>query len=109
YMYWSTGARDAAEGRTVFSKSGGGTRVGERLASPPVSIHSDPFYGGRECAPFVAAHSSGRDSSVFDNGLPAPRASWISDGVLGALHSSRFSAAKAELPVTPMVDNLIMD
>ena len=108
YMYWSAGARDAAEGRTVFSRPGGGTRVGERLASLPVSIFSDPSYPGLECAPFVVAHGSGRDSSVFDNGLPSPRASWISDGVLGALHSSRFSAAKAGLPVTPMVDNLIM-
>jgi predicted Zn-dependent protease len=109
YMYWSAGARDAAEGRTVFSRAGGGTRVGERLASLPVSIYSDPSYAGLECAPFVVAHSSGRDSSVFDNGLASGRASWISEGSLAALHSSRFSAAKAGLPVTPAVDNLIMD
>jgi predicted Zn-dependent protease len=121
YLYWSAGARDAAEGRTVFSKTasprpagpdrvpGGGTRVGERLASQPVSLYSDPSYRGLECAPFVAAHGSGRDSSVFDNGLPSGRAEWISDGTLGALYSSRFSAAKAGLPPTPMVDNLIMD
>jgi len=109
YMYWSAGARDAAEGRTVFSRAGGGTRVGERLASLPVSIYSDPSYAGLECAPFVVAHASGRDSSVFDNGLAAGRESWISEGSLSALHSSRFSAAKAGLPVTPAVDNLIMD
>jgi hypothetical protein len=35
---WSTctgsaGARDAGEGRTVFSKPGGGARVGEQLAA----------------------------------------------------------------------------
>ena len=29
YQLWSAAARDAAEGRTVFSKPGGGTRVGE--------------------------------------------------------------------------------
>jgi predicted Zn-dependent protease len=109
YMYWSAGARDAAEGRTVFSRTGGGTRVGERLASLPVSIYSDPSYASLECAPFVVAHSSGRDSSVFDNGLASPRSAWIADGVLSALHSSRFSAAQAGLPVTPAVDNLIMD
>ena len=93
YMYWSAGARDAGEGRTVFSKPGGGTRIGERLSPLPVDLFSDPAYPGLECAPFVEAHSSGRDSSVFDNGLPAGRASWISQGVLSALHSSRFSAA----------------
>jgi predicted Zn-dependent protease len=108
YLYWSAGARDAGEGRTVFSKTGGGTRVGERLSPQPLDLFSDPVYPGLECAPFVTAHSSGRDSSVFDNGLPADRASWISSGVLSALHSSRFSAASAGLPVTPSVGNLIM-
>ena len=108
YLYWSAGARDAGEGRTVFSKPGGGTRIGERLSPLPVDLFSDPAYPGLECAPFVEAHSSGRDSSVFDNGLPAGRAAWISEGVLSALHSSRFSAAAAGVPVTPSVDNLIM-
>ena len=32
YQMWSAAARDAAEGRTVFSKPGGGTRIGEKLA-----------------------------------------------------------------------------
>ena len=108
YMYWEAGARDAGEGRTVFSKPGGGTRIGERLSPLPLDLFSDPAYPGLECAPFVEAHSSGRDSSVFDNGMPAGRASWISEGVLSALHSSRFSAAAAGVPVTPSVDNLIM-
>jgi predicted Zn-dependent protease len=108
YLYWSAGARDAAEGRTAFSKPGGGTRVGERLAALPVDLFSDPGYPGLECAPFVVAHSSGRDQSVFDNGLPSRRVSWISAGTLSALHSSRHSAAQAGVPVTPAVDNLIM-
>ena len=30
YLYWSAVARDADDGRTVFSRQGGGTRVGER-------------------------------------------------------------------------------
>ena len=108
YMYWEAGARDAGEGRTVFSKPGGGTRIGDRLSPLPLDLFSDPAYPGLECAPFVEAQSSGRDSSVFDNGLAAGRASWISEGVLSALHSSRFSAAAAGVPVTPSVDNLIM-
>ncbi|HSZ41521.1 MAG TPA: metallopeptidase TldD-related protein, partial [Trebonia sp.] len=53
-------------------------------------------------------HASGRDSSVFDNGLPSPRASWLSAGVLSALHSSRYSAGLAGLAVTPSVDNLVL-
>ena len=108
YMYWSAGARDAAEGRTVFSRPGGGTRVGERLSPMPLDLYSDPGYPGMECAPFTVAHASGRDSSVFDNGLPSPRASWLSAGVLSGLHSSRYSARLAGLPATPAVDNLIL-
>jgi len=108
YLYWTAGARDAAEGRTVFSKPGGGTRVGEQLAALPVTLLSDPEYPGLETTPFVVAHASGRDSSVFDNGLPVPATSWISDGVLSTLHSSRFSAATAGLPVSPPADNLVL-
>jgi predicted Zn-dependent protease len=106
YMYWSAGAKDASDGRTVFSKAGGGTRVGERLSSQPVTLSSDPRATGLSCAPFVIAHASGADSSVFDNGLPLAETSWIRDGSLAALVSSRHSAALAGLPVTPAIDNL---
>ena len=46
YLYWSAGAKEAAEGRTVFSKPGGGTRIGERLSSQPVTLSSDPRAAG---------------------------------------------------------------
>jgi predicted Zn-dependent protease len=108
YLYWSAGAKAAAEGRTVFSKAGGGTRVGEQLSTQPVTLSSDPRAAGLACPPFVIAHASGPDSSVFDNGLPLDSTAWIQDGSLAALHSSRHSAALAGLPVTPAVDNLIL-
>ena len=106
YMYWSAGAKDALDGRTVFSKPGGGTRIGERLSSQPVTLSSDPRAAGLQCAPFVVAHASGPDSSVFDNGLPLAPTAWIRDGSLAALISSRHSAAIAGVPVTPGIDNL---
>ncbi len=107
YMYWSAGAKDAADGRTVFSKAGGGTRIGERLSGQPVTLSSDPRAAGLGCAPFVIAHASGADSSVFDNGLPLGPTDWVRDGALTALISSRHSAAAAGLPVTtPAIDNL---
>ncbi|MEU7000808.1 metallopeptidase TldD-related protein [Nonomuraea sp. NPDC046570] len=108
YMYWSAGARDALDGRTVFSKPGGGTRVGERLAELPVTLSSDPAAAGIECAPFAIAHTSGRESSVFDNGLPLAATEWISGGELSALLQTRHSAGLSGLAVTPGVDNLIM-
>jgi predicted Zn-dependent protease len=106
YLYWSAGAKDAADGRTVFSQPGGGTRLGEQLSAQPVTLSSDPRAAALACAPFVVAHTSGSDSSVFDNGLPLSPTSWISDGSLGALISSRHSAAVAGMPCTPEIDNL---
>jgi predicted Zn-dependent protease len=107
YLYWSARAKEAAEGRTVFSKPGGGTRIGERLSPVPVTLSSDPRLPGLACSPFVIAHASGPDSSVFDNGLPLHATSWIRDGSLAALISSRHSAAVAGVPVTPAIDNLV--
>ncbi|MGW4801362.1 metallopeptidase TldD-related protein, partial [Nonomuraea sp. NPDC004297] len=108
YLFWSSGARDALDGRSVFAKPGGGTRVGERLATLPVSLSSDPGAAGIACAPFVTAHASSRESSVFDNGLPLGRTDWIKDGRLEALLQTRYSAELSGLPATPAVDNLIM-
>ncbi|WP_241661214.1 metallopeptidase TldD-related protein [Thermomonospora catenispora] len=108
YLYWSAGARDAHDGRTVFSAPGGGTRVGEKLADLPVTLSSDPTAAGLECAPFVIAHASGPTASVFDNGLPIGAVDWISDGTLAALIQTRHSAGLTGLPLTPGADNLIM-
>ncbi len=109
YLYFSAGAKDALDGRTVFSKPGGGTRVGERLASLPVTMRSDPGAAGMRCAPFVIARSSGRDASVFDNGLAIPPVTWLDDGVLTALTQTRWTAGESGLPATPNTDNLILE
>ncbi len=109
YLYWSAGAKDALDGRTVFSKPGGGTRVGESLTGMPVTLRSDPWLPGLACTPFVVAHASGRDSSVFDNGLPLGPADWIRRGELAALTQTRYSARLSGLPVTPVIDNLIFE
>ncbi|MER5221337.1 metallopeptidase TldD-related protein [Streptomyces flaveus] len=108
YQLWSSSARDAAEGRTVFSKPGG-TRIGEKLAELPLTLRSDPNEPGLECAPFELAHSSGGDSSVFDNGLPLQATEWIRAGELAHLVSSRHSAGLTGLPVAPAIGNLILD
>ncbi|MFI5064448.1 MAG: metallopeptidase TldD-related protein [Streptosporangiales bacterium] len=109
YLYWSAGAKDALDGRSVFSKPGGGTRVGERLAALPVTLRSDPALPGLGCAPFVVAHASGRDTSVFDNGLALAPTAWIRDGELAALIQTRHTAGLSGLPVTPAIGNLALD
>ncbi|MFD5042155.1 metallopeptidase TldD-related protein [Streptomyces sp. NPDC058377] len=109
YQYWSAGARDAVEGRTVFSRPGGGTRIGETLSELPLTLRSDPHAPGLESAPFVIAHSSGDGSSVFDNGLPLAPTDWIKDGRLERLTTTRHSAGLTGLPVAPSMDNLVLD
>lgn len=109
YQMWSAAARDAAEGRTVFSKPGGGTRLGERLSELPLTLRSDPHEAGLQTAPFVIAHSSGDDASVFDNGLPLGATEWISEGQLTHLTTTRHSADLTGLPLAPSIGNLILD
>ncbi|MFF3708040.1 metallopeptidase TldD-related protein [Streptomyces phaeochromogenes] len=109
YQMWSAAARDAAEGRTVFSKPGGGTRVGEKLTGLPLTLRSDPNEPGLESAPFVLTHSSGDDASVFDNGLPLRPTEWVSEGELRHLTSTRHSAGLTGLPVAPGIGNIILD
>ncbi|MBT2528958.1 TldD/PmbA family protein [Streptomyces sp. ISL-99] len=109
YQLWSSAARDAAEGRTVFSRPGGGTRVGQTLSELPLTLRSDPNEPGLESAPFVVAHSSGDDSSVFDNGLPLAPTDWVREGRLEHLVATRHSAGLTGLPVAPAIGNLILD
>ncbi|MFD8701765.1 metallopeptidase TldD-related protein [Kitasatospora sp. NPDC059648] len=109
YLHWSSGGRDAHEGRTVFSKPGGGTRVGDKLAGLPLTLRADPDEPGLEAAPFVLAHSSGGDVSVFDNGAPITATDWIREGVLTDLITSRHAAGLTGLPLRPAVDNLVLE
>jgi predicted Zn-dependent protease len=109
YQMWSASGRDAAEGRTVFSKPGGGTRIGEKLTDLPLTLRSDPNEPGLESLPFVLAHSSGGDASVFDNGLPLTPTEWIGRGELKNLITSRHTAGLTGLPLAPGIDNLVLD
>jgi predicted Zn-dependent protease len=46
------GARGADEGRSFFSKAGGGTLIGEQLADSRVNIYSDPSDTKAPSSPF---------------------------------------------------------
>jgi predicted Zn-dependent protease len=109
YLYWSSVALDAYEGRTVFSRPGGGTRVGERLTDVRVSLRSDPALPGLECSPFLATEMSSRHASVFDNGFGVGPTDWLRDGKLTALVQTRYSARVTGLEPTPFVDNLLLE
>jgi predicted Zn-dependent protease len=75
-------ARSADEGRSAFSKQGGGTKVGEKVVDERVTLLSDP-----EDPQLL--------SNTFDGqGLPARRQVWIENGILKKLTYSRFWARK---------------
>jgi predicted Zn-dependent protease len=99
--------RDADEGRSPYSRPGGGTRIGERLFGD-ATIYSDPGEPGIQATPFHFGVDSGGASSVFDNGLELARSEWVRDGVLQNLITPRYWAAKGATPVLPYVNNLIV-
>ena len=108
YMMWVSAARDAFEGQSVFSKKGGGTRVGEKLSNVGFQFFSDPDYKQLPASNFVSSAVSSPFSSVFDNGQPIKRVDWFKDGVLQALIQTRASAALTKLDFTPIGENAIL-
>ena len=74
-----------------------------------LDLRAAPDEPGLEAAPFVLAHSSGGDVSVFDNGAPITATDWIRDGVLTDLITSRHAAGLTGLPLRPAVDNLVLE
>ncbi len=114
YAYWLAEAKAADEGRSAFSRKGGGARIGDRLAGLPLDVFSDPARDGIQSAPFAVVPASTADSSVFDNGLPLPRQDWITGGELVALSGTRAYAAKSaaaghDTPVRLTGDNLVLE
>jgi predicted Zn-dependent protease len=110
YAYWTANARDAEEGRNVFSAGEGATKIGQQFSALPITVRSDPLYPGLETMPFVNFTSSLDDTSwSFDGGLPINTTTWIDRGVLRELIRNRGHAAHTGAQATPPADNLIMD
>lgn len=108
YLVWSAGGRPAHEGRSVFSRPGGGTKIGDRLSDRPLTVFGDPAYPGLAAQPFVTAAGSSDEISVFDNGAPVGRVDLVRDGVVSGLLHTRSSAAEYGEPFAPPVDNVVL-
>jgi len=96
-LAFAADARQADEGRSFFSKKGGGTRIGEQIVGEKVRLYSDPAYS---IAPAVSFDSQG---------LPLKKTVWVEGGVLKNLSYSRFWAQKQGKEATAQPGNLIMD
>ena len=108
-LAYELSGRNAEDGRTVFSRAGGGTRLGESLTPVPFDLWSDPGEPSLECMPFLAVTSSSADSSVFDNGLPLSRADWIEGGRLRCLRYHRAGADRSGLEPAGFIGNLSLE
>jgi predicted Zn-dependent protease len=89
--------RSADEGRSYFSKPGGGNRIGESLFDSRVTVVSDPAREDAETAPF--------DGS----GQPVARTVWIENGELKNLGCGRYWAERQGRAPLPGPQNLILE
>src|SRR4051794_7401779 len=96
-LVFALDARQADEGRSFFSKKGGGTRVAEQIVGEKVRLYSDPADPLAPALPFDG------------QGLPVKPIAWIDKGVLKNLSYSRYWAQKQNTDATPGPGNLIMD
>lgn len=75
-------ARNNDEGRGTYSKPGGGTKLGEKIADSRVTIYTDPADPQILAQPFSA------------DGTPVKRVTFIENGVLKEFSYDRFWAQK---------------
>ncbi|MBV6520746.1 MAG: hypothetical protein MNPFHGCM_00864 [Gemmatimonadaceae bacterium] len=75
-------ARSADEGRSFFSKPGGGNKLGMKVVDERVTLLSDPADGSTANGGFDA------------DGVPLEKVIWIEDGIVKTLNYDRFWAQK---------------
>lgn len=108
YLMWTASAREAAEGRSVFSGPVGGTRIGEQLTERNLTLRTDPNHPGLKTIDRVISMGNSTFGSTFDTGAKIDPVNLIDQGKLTALGSSRFTAQLAKLPFTPLADNIVV-
>jgi predicted Zn-dependent protease len=87
-MAFAMNARQADEGRSFFSKPGGGNKIGEKIVDERVTITSDPWDPELLAAPFAP------------DGLPNRRNMWIENGVVRNLIYDRYWAQQKNVAPT---------
>ncbi len=89
-------ARASDEGRSPFTKQGGGNKIGEKIIDSRISIIADPF------DPMI------RSQPWDGDGLPLGRQVFVDKGVLKELYYSRFWAKKQGKQPTGAPTSFIM-
>jgi predicted Zn-dependent protease len=96
FMFGQMQARAADEGRSFFSRPGGGTRVGDRLVDERVTLYTDPTDPMLYTAPFN------------HEGLPNRRTVWFDRGVLSDLVYDRYWAERYSVAPTGFPSGFMM-
>jgi predicted Zn-dependent protease len=97
-------ARAAEEGRSFFSKKGGGTLVGEALFHESVTLRSDPTDPRRPGLPWAGGGFQGGGEPVA-----ATPFTWVEKGVVKNLWIDRSWAVKTDRALTPPPGNLVLE
>jgi predicted Zn-dependent protease len=82
FFFEALDARSTDEGRSFFAKRGGGSRIGEKMFAPAFTVKCDPFDPATPASPFD------------QEGLPVEPVTYVEDGVLTSLVTSRYWAQK---------------
>ena len=89
-LAFSLNARAADEGRSFFSKRGGGNKIGDKVVDERITLASDPRDPDLLTAPYTG------------EGLPVGATTWIENGVLKNLGYDRFWADKQGRAPAPL-------
>jgi predicted Zn-dependent protease len=111
---FSLSMRAADEGRSYFSKQGGGTRVGEKIFADAVTLASDPFDARVPGRPWAGGGGAGGPGfggggAGGFTGLPARRVVWVEKGVLRNLSVDRWWASRNGREPVPYSGSLVME
>lgn len=95
-MFFSMDARSADEGRSFLSKTGGGTKLGEKMVDERVNIYSDPL---NDEAPY---------GTWSGEGLPLKKTVWFENGVIKNMTYNRYWADKQGKEPVPFAGGFVM-
>jgi predicted Zn-dependent protease len=113
-LIFSLNARATDEGRSYFSKPGGGTKLGEKLFADSVSLRSDPTDPRVPGLPWTGVGArGGLGFGGFGGGgsagLPTRKTTWIDGGIVKAFSVDRYWATKTKTDPVPFSGSLIME
>ncbi|MBS1682255.1 MAG: TldD/PmbA family protein [Bacteroidetes bacterium] len=89
-------ARQADEGRSFYSKKGGGTKLGEKIVDERVNIYTDPWHDEVPSSPWAG------------DGQARKRMDLIKNGVVSNLFYDRYWASQKNVAPVPFGGNTIM-